>query len=432
MTITLLVMFLLTTSLGYFLRSINLRHLKRHGAEVPPGFEGAVNKDLLRRTSAYTLEQSRVGLIESLLESLFLVIFLFGGLLGSYDRWIASFSGSFVASGILFFLGVSLLEFVLEIPFSLYTTFNIEKRYGFNATSKKLWLTDQIKSVAIGFVFLVALTGGALHIVRSFPRSWWLLVWAFFAFVTIFVMYISPYLIEPLFNKYEPLQAEGLEEEIRALLAKAGLRIGKVLQVDASRRSGHSNAYFTGIGRVKRIVLYDTLLEQMTHGEILAVLAHEVGHWKRGHIRKRLLMMEAVGLMVCYAGFRLVEWGGLPSLLGLKEASFAAQVVIVGFIGSLAAFPFVPLTNRLSRRHEREADDFACNLTGRPENMAGALIKLSCENLANLHPHPLYASFYYSHPPVVERVRRLKQSGSAEGGSTEGKSFSSELPRCRY
>jgi STE24 endopeptidase len=192
-------------------------------------------------------------------------------------------------------------------------------------------------------------------------------------------------------------------------MARAGLAISQVLKVDASRRSRHSNAYFTGIGRVKRIVLYDTLLTQMCHGEILAILAHEVGHWKKGHIWKRLLFMEAGGLVLFYLSFRLLYWGGLPGMFGLQQASFPAQTIMLGFLGSLAAFPLTPLSSWLSRRHEREADHFACSLTGAPENLSSALIKLSRENLANLHPHPLYARFYYSHPPVAERVAGLRK-----------------------
>ena len=393
---------------GYVLRSLNLRHLKLHGAEVPAGFAGAVDGETLARTSAYTFERSRVGLVESLADDMLVIVFLFGGLLGVYDGWITAFGGSFVTGGVLFFLGLSLAETVLDIPFSLYTTFRIENRYGFNTMTRKLWLTDLVKSTLIGAVLTTLLTCAALSIVKISPDAWWLWAWGFFALVTLFFIYLSPYVIEPLFNKFEPVQAEGLEQEIRALMEKAGLSVSRILQVDASRRSRHSNAYFTGIGRVKRIVLYDTLLEQMSHDEILAVLAHEVGHWKKGHIWKRLAGMQAAGLVVFYAAFRLLTWGGVPGLIGLPQASFAAQTVVLAFLGSLAAFPFTPFGNWLSRRHEREADRFACELTRQPESLASALIKLSRENLANLHPHPLYARFYYSHPPVVDRVRELR------------------------
>jgi STE24 endopeptidase len=223
------------------------------------------------------------------------------------------------------------------------------------------------------------------------------------------MMFISPYVIEPLFFKVEPIKADGLEEKIRHLMEQAGLKVSHVFQMDASRRSRHSNAYFTGIGKVKRIVLFDTLIDQMTHGEILAVLAHEVGHWKKRHVLKRLVMTEVMAFCGLYLVSVLLRWNELPGLLGYAGLSFYARFLIVGFLGSLVMFPLTPLFSALSRRDEKEADFFAAELTGHPENMASALVKLSRENLSNLHPHPWYAAFYYSHPPVVERIRTLKR-----------------------
>jgi STE24 endopeptidase len=407
MTIALLFSYLLTVAAGYWLSALNIRHLRRYGNIVPAGFEEAIDPETLARTVEYTLEKNRLGLVESILDNLLLVLFLFGGLLGVYDRWVASLSSSFVVGGVLFFLILTLAQTILGIPVSLYDTFRIENRYGFNNTTLRLWLADLVKSTAVSIILLALVTMGGFAIIRVSPGFWWLWVWGFFAAVSIFVMYLSPYVIEPLFNKFEPVKEDGLEDEIRTLLAKTGLKVSRVMQMDASRRSRHSNAYFTGIGRVKRIVLYDTLLKQMTHGEVLAVLAHEVGHWKRGHIWKRLVMTELLGLASCYLAYRLTAWGGLSGLLGLPHATFAAQLVILAFIGAIAAFPFAPLSSWLSRRQEREADRFAADLTGEPAALASSLIKLSRENLSNLHPHPLYARFYYSHPPVVERVRQL-------------------------
>ncbi|KAF0219742.1 MAG: hypothetical protein FD174_1755 [Geobacteraceae bacterium] len=411
-TLSILICYILVTAFDCLLNSLNLRHLKRHGAEVPSGFEEDIDAETLRKTSAYTLEQNRFGLIESISDSGLLLIFLFGGLLALYDRWIASISSSFIIGGGLFFMGLVLAQTVVGIPFSLYATFRIENRYGFNTMTPRLWFSDLLKSTAITFVLLTLLTTGALAIVQASPEFWWLWVWGFFAVVSVFLMYLSPYLIEPLFFKFEPVKEEGLEEEIRLLMEKAGLKVSRVMQMDASKRSRHSNAYFTGIGRVKRIVLYDTLLAQMNHREILAVLAHEVGHWKKGHIWKRLVLTEVGALLASYLAYRLISWGGLPGLLGLQQASFAAQLVILGFLGSLASFPFTPLGSWLSRRHEWEADRFAVELAGMPDALASGLIKLTRENLANLHPHPLYARFYYSHPPIVERVRKLREKGA--------------------
>ncbi|MDT8443517.1 MAG: M48 family metallopeptidase, partial [Desulfuromonadales bacterium] len=221
------------------------------------------------------------------------------------------------------------------------------------------------------------------------------------------LMYLSPVLIEPLFFKFQPLQKHELVERVKAVMGEAGLQVDRVQQVDASRRSKHSNAYFTGIGRVKRIVLFDTLLEQMNDDEIIGVLAHEAGHWKLGHIWKRLLGTELVFLAVCWLAWLLLDWGGLPGWFGFDQLSFVGQMVLLGFLASLASFPLTPLSSGISRRHEWQADRFAMELTGDPAPLARALVKLCKENLSNLHPHPLYAWFYYSHPPVVDRIARL-------------------------
>jgi len=416
MTITLAVLYLMILVVGYWLRILNLRHLKKYGSGVPKGFESVIDSETLRRSASYTLDLGRTGLAESLLANLAGFIFLFGAGIGLYDRWVGSLTGSFVGAGIIFFLLLATAEALLDVPFSLYRTFCIEARYGFNTMTLRLWFTDVCKSAAIATVLLVLVTAGGLALVCVSPSMWWFWVWIFFAILALVLMYLSPYVIEPLFFTFKPVSVAGLEEEIRLLMGRAGLAVSKVMEVDASRRSTHSNAYFTGIGRVKRIVLYDTLLHQMTHGEVVAVLAHEVGHWKRRHILKRLITTELTALIACYLAFRLTGWGGLGHLLGLERASFTAQLVIAAFLGSLAAFPLTPLSHWLSRRHEREADRFAAALTGNPEALASALVKLSRENLANLHPHPFYAAFHYSHPPVVERVAMLRGMETGRAG----------------
>jgi STE24 endopeptidase len=402
------------TAFTYWLRHINLRHLRMHGSKVPEGFGEAIDEEKLRISTAYTVDSSRLGLWDSLFDNGLLILFLFGGVLVVYDRFIGGLGVSIIASAVLFFLLLTWFQTLLGIPFDFYGTFVIEARYGFNTTTPKLWVTDLIKSQAIGAVLLAFLTGVVFWLIQWNPQQWWLWVWGFMAFFSLFMMFISPYVIEPLFNRYEPIREAGLEGEIRIMMEKAGLKVGKVLQMDASRRSRHSNAYFTGIGKVKRIVLYDTLIRQMSHGEIVAVLAHEIGHWKKGHIWKRLLWAEFLALAGAWISFKLLAWPGLPGLLGLPgDISLPARMVVLGFVASLAMFPLAPFSAWRSRCQEREADRFAADLTGRPQDLAAALIKMSAENLSNLFPHPLYAALYYSHPPTVERVRKLRECGGS-------------------
>jgi STE24 endopeptidase len=407
MKLVLIVAYLARFAATYLLRYLNLRHLRRHGALVPEAFQGAIDAEALAKSARYTVEQSRLALIQSVYDSVLLLVFLFTPLLPRYDGWISSLSGSFLVQGVLFMLLLTLAQDVLEMPFSLYSTFGLENRYGFNTTTLKLWLNDLFKSTLLSTLLLAILCSAALLLVQHSPQLWWLWVWCFFAAFSITMMYLSPVLIEPLFSKFAPLDDEQLAEEIRQMMAKGGLQVKGVMKMDASRRSLHSNAYFTGIGRVKRIVLFDTLIKQMERPELLAILAHEAGHWKKGHIRKRLMLTELGALAATFAAYWLVRWGGVPGLFGLSGASFPAQMVLVSFLASIVFFPFTPLASWLSRRHEWEADRFASELSGTPQALASALIKLSRENLANLHPHPVYASFYYSHPPVVERVGKL-------------------------
>lgn len=409
MKLSLFCLFACITAFTYWLRQINLQHLKQHGSHVPEGFEGAIDEEKLRASTAYTLDSSRLGLWESLFDNCLLILFLFCGVLAAYDRFISGLSTSPIASAVLFFLLLTLFQVLLGAPFDLYGIFGIEARYGFNTTTPQLWVIDLVKSQAIGALLLAFLVGSVFWLIQWSTQHWWLWVWGFMGVFSLFMMFISPYVIEPLFNKYEPVTEAGLEDEIRVMMEKAGLKVGQVLQMDASRRSRHSNAYFTGIGKVKRIVLYDTLIRQMSHSEIVAVLAHEIGHWKKGHIWKRLLWAEIMALAGSWISFRLLNWQELPGLLGLPgDISLPAKMVVLGFLASLVLFPLGPISAWRSRCQEREADRFAADLTGRPQDLATALIKMSAENLSNLFPHPLYAAFYYSHPPTVERVRQLQ------------------------
>jgi STE24 endopeptidase len=402
-------LFATITAFSYWLRHINLQHLKQYGDKVPEGFKTAIDECKLRASSAYTFDSSRLGLWDSLFDNALLIMFLFGGLLVAYDHFISGFGGSFILSGVFFFLLLTWAQTLLGIPFDLYGTFRIEARYGFNTTTPRLWISDFLKSQAIGTLLMAFLLAVVFWLIQWSQQQWWLWVWGFMALFSLFMMFISPYLIEPLFNTYEAVTEPGLEDDIRVMMEKAGLKVGKVQQMDASRRSRHSNAYFTGIGKVKRIVLYDTLIKQMSHGEIVAVLAHEIGHWKKGHIWKRLVWAELLALGGAWMSFELLRWAGLPGLLGLPpDISLPARMVVLGFVGTLVLFPLGPFSAWRSRCHEWEADRFASDLTGRPQDLASALIKMSAVNLSNLYPHPFYAGFYYSHPPVIERVRTLQ------------------------
>ncbi len=400
--------YILLEGFDYWLEYLNLKHMKTYGANIPSEFEGQIDQALLKKTQDYEIENTRFGFVSSIFNNIVLLLFLFGGLLDIYNSWIVSINLPFILSGLLFFILLSLGQSILAIPFNLYHTFRIENKYEFNTMTPRLWITDFIKSIIISVILLSLVISAGLSLVQWSPQYWWLWVWVFFLLFSIFIMYISPYVIEPLFNKFTPIGEEKLVASIRILLKKVGIRVSRVFKMDASKRSKHTNAYFTGIGKVKRIVLFDTLIDRMNHDEILSVLAHEAGHWKKKHLLKMIIVFEAVSLVGFYLAFRLLQSNFLPSLFQVSENTFFAKIVILGFLGSMVTFPFTPLSNYFLRKHEMEADHFAYELTGSGDNMISSLVKLSRDNLSNLYPHPLYVTFHYSHPPVLKRIRSIK------------------------
>jgi STE24 endopeptidase len=391
---------------------LNLRHLQREGHVVPAVLAGQVDSARLARMSAYTAARARLGMVQSVLSASAVGGFLFAGGLGWYDAWAARLARSFVGNGVVFVTGLALASTLLSVPFQLYSDFRLEARYGFNRKTARLWWGDWLKSTWLSLLILAALSAGAFALIKAAPHSWWLWVSALVGSVSLLLTVLSPSLIEPLFYRMEPLKVEGLRDGIRAMTERAGVHVGRVLQVDASRRSSHSNAYFTGLGRQKRVVLFDTLLAQMSEPQILAVLAHELGHWKKQHVLLRMIAMQVLLVLSAYLAFRLAPNPWLPGMLGLGAASVPARLVILAAAASLLLFPLTPVFAAWSRHDEREADRFAVELQGAPLDLADALAKLGGENLANLHPHPLYAAFYYSHPPLAERIGTLRANAA--------------------
>ncbi len=405
---TLLIIFLAVEAAEQFLLTLNMQHLSKHGAEVPPGFEEYVDAETLAKMRDYTVAHGRLDRLETLLSVSITLLFLFGGILNWFNNLIGSQGWSPVISGIVFFMALVYADTLIKVPFSLYSTFSLEKRFGFTSQTLGLWVQDLFKSLVINTLLLGALFYGILWLILTLPGMWWLAGWVFVLLFSIFLLYVSPYVIEPLFNKFNPIENTSLEERIKQTMSQAGLTINRVFTMDASKRSSHSNAYFSGIGHVKRIVLFDTLLANHSEDEIIAILAHEAGHWKKRHILKMLVVSQAVSLLAFYAAYRLTAGNFLSDLFRLDMPSMHAKLLLVAFVGSLAFFPVKPMMAYLSRRHETEADTFAIELIKEPDSMANGLIKLGKDNLANLHPHPWYAAVYYSHPPLVQRVKRIK------------------------
>ncbi|NWF76348.1 MAG: M48 family metallopeptidase [Nitrospirae bacterium] len=403
-----LIIYILKETFEYTLQFLNLGYMKRFGSIIPDVFKGKINESHVQKMRAYEIEKTKFSFISSIFGNAVTIIFIFGGLLNIYDDWISSFNFSFILSGVFFFLFLSYANTLLTIPFSLYNIFRIENKYGFNTMTIKLWFADFLKSILLSTVITGILLFIGFLLIQLSPTIWWFWLWIFFLIYSLFIMYISPYVIEPLFNKFSPIEEKVLEDRIKDLMKKINIRVSSVFKMDASKRSRHTNAYFTGIGKVKRIILYDTLLEKMNHDEILAILAHEAGHWKKKHVLKMIVASETLAFIAIYLSFRILSADFLTDIFQIKNATFFTKVLLLGFMGNIISLPFLPISNYFSRRFEKEADRFACKLTGDKEAFKSALIKLSIDNLSNLHPHPFYAAFYYSHPPVIQRIKEIE------------------------
>jgi STE24 endopeptidase len=406
--IVILLLYLIVQAVKQYLKILNLQHLAKHGDEVPPGFEEHIDTEVLSRMRDYTVAHGRVEHVASLFGVCITIVFLFGGLLNVFNNFMDSLQWPPVVAGTVFFLLLSYADTVLNIPFSLYNTFSVEKRFGFTTQTLSLWFADLLKSLVLNTILLGLLFGALLWLIQAMPGYWWLAGWFFVLGFSVFLLYLSPYVIEPLFNKFTPIQDELLEKRIKETMGKAGLSISRVFTMDASKRSKHSNAYFTGIGHVKRIVLFDTLLNNHQPDEILAILAHEAGHWKKKHLLKMLVLSQAITLTGFYLAYQFATGDQIAMLFQLDAPTMPAKLLLVVFLGNLLLFPIKPLFALLSRKHEREADRFAVQLTRDTKPMAESLIRLSRDNLANLHPHPWYAALNYSHPPIVTRVAEIK------------------------
>jgi len=405
-----LAVFLLRSGVQIYLNWLNISYLRRRGTTVPEIFQDILDPERLKRISAYTVDSENFTMVATLAnQGLFLAILL-SGFLPWLVKTISLWKYGQIVSGLIFFAVLSICANLLRIPLSLYEAFVIEERYGFNVMNFKVWVSDLFKSIIIGAIMGGLLLGLLLALVIYGGNVWWIWAWMLVGGFELLLLWLYPVVILPLFNKFDPIENIGLENRIRTLMDKVGLRAKGIFKMDASKRSKHTNAFFVGLGRTKRIVLFDTLLASHTEEEILAVLAHEAGHWKKRHILRMLVPLEILSFVSFYAVAKFLNWPLIYQTFGFQESNIYVGLFLIGTFISLLGFFAQPLESAISRRFEREADDFALALMRTAEPMGSALKRLAADNLANLSPHPLYAWFYYSHPPLVERIVRLAPS----------------------
>ena len=403
----------------FYLASRQIRHVARHRDRVPAAFASTISMASHQKAADYTITKARFGLLELAFGAAVLLGWTLLGGIDVLNRALLSLGlsayGSLVPQ-LALLAAFGLISGLLDLPFTLYSTFRIEERFGFNKMTFRLWLADLLKSTLVGLLIGLPIVALMLWIMGSIGTWWWLWAWGAWMVFNLLVLVLYPTLIAPLFNKFQPLEDETLKARVTALMKRCGFAAKGLFVMDGSKRSAHANAYFTGFGASKRVVFYDTLLKQLNPGEVDAVLAHELGHFKHKHIVKRIALMFAMSL----AGFALLGWlstqvwfytglGVRPNPSGSNDA-----LALLLFLLVMPVFSFFisPLFALLSRRHEFEADAYAIAQTD-GKDLQSALLKLYQDNASTLTPDPVFAKFYYSHPPASERLGRMGEPAGA-------------------
>lgn len=406
----LLVLGLLTK---FYLATRQIRHVAQHRNQVPAAFASTITLAAHQKAADYTIAKARLGMLEMAFASALLLAWTLLGGIDLLNRAIVNSGltayGSLLPQLVLL-AAFGLISGLLDLPFTLYKTFRLEERFGFNKMTFKLWLADLVKSTGVGIVVGLPIVALILWLMGSAGSLWWLWTWVVWMGFNLLVLVLFPTVIAPLFNKFKPLDDEALKARVTALMQRCGFAAKGLFVMDGSRRSAHANAYFTGFGAAKRVVFYDTLLQQLNPAEVDAVLAHELGHFKHKHIIKRIVMMFAMSLV----GFALLGWlssqvwfyTGLGVRPNLLDANNALALLLFLLVVPLFSFFVSPLMAQLSRKHEFEADAYAVAQTdGR--DLQSALLKLYKDNASTLTPDPVFVKFYYSHPPASERLGRM-------------------------
>ncbi|MEW5789416.1 MAG: M48 family metallopeptidase [Pseudomonadota bacterium] len=389
-----------------------MRHVWLHRDAPPEAFLGIIPLEEHRKAAAYTLAKARLGLLHLALEAGLLLYFTLGGGLQALHDLIAAQVASPLLAGTALLLGLFLISAVAELPLSALAQFRVEARFGFNRQTPAGFFVDLMKQALLGLLLGGPLILLVLWLMGVMGTSWWLWVWGVWMAFNLLILAVYPTFIAPLFNKFTPLADQSLKERIERLLARAGFQSSGVFVMDGSRRSSHGNAYFTGLGRHKRIVFFDTLLNQLSPEQIEAVLAHELGHFKHRHIVKRIALMFFLSLALLALLAWLKEAGWFYAGLGVASPGDAQALALFFLALPVFLFPVTPFMSLYSRKHEFEADAFAARQT-QPAHLVSALVRLYRDNAATLTPDPVYSLFYDSHPKAVERISRLEAYNQA-------------------
>lgn len=392
------------------LNELNLSHLGNYKNKVPDFFRNTIDDKTYLKSIAYTIDKGTLSRWSLLYDTLITLWILFGGVL----PWLEQKSGFFnfgpIGAGILFIVGLSIILSLLGLPLEWISVFGIEQKHGFNKMTFRLYLTDKVKGLFLSILIGLPCLYAILWFMEASGTLWWIWVFGFIMTFQIIMLIIYPLFIAPIFNKFVLLEDGDLKEAIQSLCDKIQFSISGIFCMDGSKRSSHSNAYFTGFGKSRRIVLFDTLMKEMTIPQSLAVLAHEMGHYKLNHIKK-MITISAIGLFIGLFVLSLIyDYPPLFNTFGLKTPTNHGALVLFSILSGTFTFYLKPIFSALSRKHEYEADQFSVKSTGEKKSMEESLLRLTKQNLSNLTPHPWYSAFYYSHPTTMERIQAIRES----------------------
>ena len=410
-TLLFLLMLTLSVAVQMWLEHRQLSHVGAHRGAVPDAFAEQITLEAHQKAADYTMTKVRLSRIELIYSAVILLGLTLGGGINWLDGLWTGMELGTIWVGVAFLLSLTLLTTLLDLPFSLYRTFRIEQRFGFNKSTPGLFVADLLKGLVLMLLIGVPLAALVLWLMASMGDNWWLYVWGVWSGFTLLMMWAYPAVIAPLFNKFTPLEDASLRSRIDALLGRCGFKSNGIFVMDGSRRSAHGNAYFSGLGSNKRIVFFDTLLESLSAEEVEAVLAHELGHFRRNHIKKRIVLMMVMSL----AGLALLGWlmkqAWFFSALGVDTPSVHAALALFMMVLPVFTFFLSPLMAMSMRKHEFEADDFAAE-HAESRDLISALVKLYKENASTLTPDHLYSAFHDSHPPAPVRIAHLSSTMS--------------------
>lgn len=401
-----LTFFALRVAVEIGLLVFNLRYSRQMGDEVPAPLREYLDQPTLRKSRAYTQANGRFALFEIVYGSLITLGILFSGLLPALEDWLGSLGLSDSHLFVVYLLALSGVVTLANLPLSLYQTFTIETRFGFNRQTWRTWLFDRTKGLALSLALGVPILYGTYGLISLAGNAWWLWLFAFLVVLQAFLLWLFPVLIAPLFNTYTPLPEGELKDRLNVLASETGFKNRGLYVMDASRRSGHSNAYFTGLFR-PRIVLFDTLIATMNVDEAAAVLAHEIGHYKGRHIQRRLVWSLVSMLVTLFILSKLIAWPPLFHAFGFSAPSYHAALALLALGSGAFTYFFQPVEAWFSRRNEYQADRFSVRHSHSPGALKTALIRLGGENLSNPTPHPWYSFWNYSHPTLLERIAAI-------------------------